>query len=550
MPTPALSIQRSAAALALSIASLATAQPGGSLSSSDVSSPGGNPRTVCAADCDENGLVNTLDFLCFLNYITTGDIRADCDGNGTLNTLDFLCYLNHFNDGCPPSVKSVLPDPERIDVPRDAQVQIHFSAPIDPDSVTAQSIHIYGRWSGPVQGQYELSPDQHTVTFTRDRPFSAGEAVFVNISTDIRNTQNQPLESPYAFSFWAQPDPGTWNFVHTSTLGAGITPYGAHGGDLDNDGDLDLAVPNENSEDVSVLLNLGNDTFSAPVNYPAGEHCSPSEGLDLNGDLIVDLAIANILDSNVSILIGRGDGTFEPQAQYPVGAQPRGLTALDVDGDGDFDLVTANRNSSNLSLLLNRGDGTFEPAIPIEAGVNGETGVMAAHVDGDGLMDLIVIGYHSNQIVALINNGASGFIPGTPAATQSRPWMVVTGDVNGDGLVDAAVANSQSNSASIHIGTGGGFSLLGSYPAGSFPIAVDLGDIDGDGDLDMTASAFSSGTFTLYRNDGTGNYTQVTALSTPGAGSCTVLHDRDGDGDVDITGIDEIADLVPLFQQQ
>lgn len=55
---------------------------------------------ACIADCDENGTVNTLDFLCYLNRFNALDPRADCDGNGTINTLDFLCFLNAFTDGC------------------------------------------------------------------------------------------------------------------------------------------------------------------------------------------------------------------------------------------------------------------------------------------------------------------------------------------------------------------------------------------------------------------------------------------------------------------
>lgn len=54
----------------------------------------------CGADCDGNGTINTLDFLCFLNLFSVGDPEADCDGNGTINTLDFLCFLNLYNDGC------------------------------------------------------------------------------------------------------------------------------------------------------------------------------------------------------------------------------------------------------------------------------------------------------------------------------------------------------------------------------------------------------------------------------------------------------------------
>ena len=74
------------------------------------------------------------------------------------------------------------------------------------------------------------------------------------------------------------------NFTLADTLIPGDTPYGAHGGDIDEDGDLDLCIPNENTSDVSVFLNDGNANFSGPFNYPVGFHCSPSEATDLDHD--------------------------------------------------------------------------------------------------------------------------------------------------------------------------------------------------------------------------------------------------------------------------
>ena len=52
------------------------------------------------------------------------------------------------------------------------------------------------------------------------------------------------------------------------------------------------------------------------------------------------------------------------------------------------------------------------------------------------------------------------------------------------------------------------------------------------------------------RDVGVGDGPRVFDLPAFVTGSCTVLHDRDGDGDTDITGIDELGDVVILFQQQ
>ncbi len=55
----------------------------------------------CFADCNEDDIVNTLDFICYLNQYNKDDPRADCNGDGIVNTLDFLCFLNAYNEGCP-----------------------------------------------------------------------------------------------------------------------------------------------------------------------------------------------------------------------------------------------------------------------------------------------------------------------------------------------------------------------------------------------------------------------------------------------------------------
>ncbi|HRQ72644.1 MAG TPA: GC-type dockerin domain-anchored protein [Phycisphaerales bacterium] len=54
----------------------------------------------CPADCNGDGSLNTLDFLCFLSLYAAGDPEADCNGDTVVNTLDFLCFLNLYSLGC------------------------------------------------------------------------------------------------------------------------------------------------------------------------------------------------------------------------------------------------------------------------------------------------------------------------------------------------------------------------------------------------------------------------------------------------------------------
>jgi hypothetical protein len=54
---------------------------------------GGDPCLDGYANCNGDGAVNTVDFLCYLQLYSAGNIAADCNGDNNVNTQDFLCFL-------------------------------------------------------------------------------------------------------------------------------------------------------------------------------------------------------------------------------------------------------------------------------------------------------------------------------------------------------------------------------------------------------------------------------------------------------------------------
>jgi hypothetical protein len=87
------------------------------------------------------------------------------------------------------------------------------------------------------------------------------------------------------------------------------------------------------------------------------------------------------------------------------------------------------------------------------------------------------------------------------------------------------------------------------YSVGSAPVGVDLGDVDGDDDIDITVAAFSSANCTVLRNLGGGIFGSSFALSAQTAASCAVIVDYDRDGDTDVVVTDELEDKAFLYRQ-
>jgi len=461
--------------------------------------------------------------------------------------------------GSPPVVMSVSPPSHAITVDPLAPLVIRFDSPMDTASFNDSTVMVFGHWSGVIRGQFQFDSNYTRVQFVHSVPFSAGELVTVSLSKRVKDQNGVGLAHGHAWTFWVRTLPGTLQYTEIARLpirrqGEGwIQTYGAYGGDVNGDGVLDITVVNERANDVRVFLADSAGTYSAFTVYPmpGGSRPSPNEGADFNGDGIMDYAVGNTANDSVSVFLGNGQGGFLPVRNYQAASAVRGVAILDFDGDGKMDIATANRSADNVSLLRGNGDGTFAPRVNIEANVSQETAIAAADANGDGILDLFVAGFNSSEMSILLGNGNGGFAFSNKVNTGTRPWMIAVGDVNGDGNVDVVSANSNGNNASVILGDGqGGLSTATNYVVGSFPLAIDLGDIDGDGDLDMVVSSFSARNWSVYENNGSGVFINRRVLPASGAGSCATLYDRDNDGDLDFTGIDEIDDLIFIFDNR
>ena len=105
--------------------------------------------------------------------------------------------------------------------------------------------------------------------------------------------------------------------------------------DLNGDGNLDIAVANKDSEDVTILLGDGRGHFRpAPGSPFSAGHCPNDIAVgDFNGDQKPDLAIVNHDTPYLTLLLGDGQGRFTAAPKSPFTTQskphPHGLAAAD-----------------------------------------------------------------------------------------------------------------------------------------------------------------------------------------------------------------------------
>jgi hypothetical protein len=155
--------------------------------------------------------------------------------------------------------------------------------------------------------------------------------------------------------------------------------------DFDRDGFLDAAVENFGSNDVRILLGLGNGTFAPARTFHVGVGPGGLAAADFNGDGFHDLAVANHTSHNLSILLNEGHGQFRALQPLAAGGMPAGLAVDDLDHDGRLDLAAANNTTASVSIFQARPLGpSFRIRAPTHIPVGIPIGISVAPIDERG----------------------------------------------------------------------------------------------------------------------------------------------------------------------
>ena len=320
------------------------------------------------------------------------------------------------------------------------------------------------------------------------------------------------------------------------------------------DGGLEDSIPPGDRLNVDLLGSNANST-KVPNGGKLGSFNGTVNGSGFTGTIAYfDIETLVIKSANST------PPDFSSATQYDMGDGPRGVITADFDGDGILDMATANSISNNISVRLGDGFGNFGPVVNYSAGgkqAKQTTTIAGGDVDGDGDIDLVVTNRKTNNVSVLLGNGDGTFGTATLYSTGDKktgkfPTGVKLGDMDGDGNLDIVTANS-------NVGKNGSFSILLGDGAGGFgtanvtatkgrrPRDLVLIDVDGDTNLDVVATnLFSKSVFVLNGNGagGLGAPTSIDVAVTPNS---IISGDFNGDGILDVVTTSLVSPRLSLL---
>jgi hypothetical protein len=338
--------------------------------------------------------------------------------------------------------------------------------------------------------------DVNTIPFAPQKTYSTGvDALPVGLAVVDVNNDNKPdiiVANQRGYNVGVLLNSGNGTFLSQKPYPTGPEshPQCVSVVDINGDNKSDIIVANNVANGVGVFLNSGNGTFLPQTEYRTGEESYPPAVtvVDINNDKKPDIIVTNQNENNIGILFNLGDGTFTPQQKILLeyGSGATSPSVVDINDDDKPDIIWANFDGNSVGVLFNFGNGTFHSLTTYSTGSESQPRfVSVVDVNQDDKLDIVVANSNKNNVGVLLNSGNGIFLPQTSYSTgsNSSPRCVSVVDLNGDIRPEIIVANHDLDNIGIFVNIGNGTFLLQktySTGSGSNPVFVSVIDVNGD----------------------------------------------------------------------